>query len=736
MKVSKTKLIPAGSINDSIQSPMTYASSIINMRWNADNFSWINDRGFQPYWQFPSSFTFYETTVSGDVLFGSSVASHYFWKKPTGATYLFVEQGGTIYVVFGNKGQGSSYTGSYYMNDIVVVAENRSNTPSQYIPYGDHLLIINGVDNPLWISSPFQFRDFSFTLPTARPEVIDIQSSYPQGTPLETGTGAPYFKQGSTLGLGDTTGKTNNYFWKLSYITDTGSESPLSSYENINWSVTQEAEADEYKFGAVMELPTAPKGTIARRLYRTKNCLDNEESYYFVKQFNENGSTFYVDYIPDTHLVTPAPTTIDSTIITTDYRFGESWDNRIWLAKEKKIIYSDSGLPEQFGAVSFFDLGNTIGGNITAIKAFYNNLIVFRESAINLIRFSQNGYSLATISTSIGTVSPRAITIVPNYGLTFVNEEGVWSLVGGLDGGSQISIQKISHDIDTEWYAANKQALPAVISAYSDVEKELWIHYPHGYSAVPNRGLVLHTERKTISWSFRKAIDSADDDLFEFSSLATDLGGRFVFGSVPQWASSWATITNGTTMFGPLHVWCASTYFSQGATLNSTGDDTYTYVVSETQRLSAEWESAWFEWDNGKTRIYSIELELIAKGDTQIAVDYTKDFQLDYTTTLSQKQADSEIIFTTSEPPVVVDAAAAYTSITKNPFIVNASRIYNDRRLRLRFDVNTKLCDNFKFKLRPNTNEPFELIGFKIDHTSQEIPRMNQSIRTKRGQAR
>ena len=740
MKNSKTNMIAAGGVDDTIQAPLSKASSIINLRWNAENSSWTNDRSFQPWWKFPASFT-WDTSpapaISGSIFLGKQVDSVYFWQKATGEVYVLIEQGGVLYAVYGNKGQGATYTGfSYFFDDIVVIATGRSTKPSQYIPFGNRLLIINGFDDPIWMKSPFSHREFGFSFPAPRAEVINVQADYPQNKPLASGTGAPFFASDSLFGLGDTTGKKNNYFWKVSYILDSGSESPLSSYSNISWIVPVDATYEEYKFGVSMELPITPKGTVARRLYRTKNCLNNEETYYFVKEIKENGSSFHIDIIEDTYLVTSAPSTLASSIITTDYRFGESWDGRIWLAKERKIVYSDKGLPEQFNAVSFFDLGSTVGGNITAIKAYYNNLVVFRESAINIIRFGQNGgYSLATVSTSTGSISPRAITVVPNLGLTFVNEEGVWSLVGGFDGGSTLQIRKISHDIDNEWNTLNKSSLSNVIAAYSFAEKELWIHFPYGYNNTPTRGVVLHLERGDISWSFRKSTNQANDLLYNFSALTTDFDGRFVFGSVPNWSSSWDTLNATNNLFGPLHVWCASPYHSQTVQLTNKADDIYTYTVSELPVLAAEYESTWFEYQNGMLQVYSVEIEIIAQGDTKVIIDYKKDFELDFTTTAAQKQADGKTVFTKNEPPVSADPAA-YLTITKNPFTINTSQLYNERRVKLRFDVRAELCDNFKFKLRSNILDKFELIGFKIDYRSKEIPVMNQSIRLNKGQAR
>jgi len=739
MKTSKTNRIPCGAVDDSINAPLSKASRILNMRWNQKHGSWINDRGFSPWWQFPSSFTWDNVPaplLSAQTFLASRVDSLYFWKKPTGEVYIFVEQNGVLYVQYGNKGQGSTYTGfSWFFDDVEIVAENRAKVPSQFIPFGNRILIINGIDAPLWLKSPQSFRDFSFTLPTPQPYLIKLQPTYPQGDELETGTGAPYFKDDAIIGLGDTTGKRNNYFWKMTYVLDSGAESPLSSSDNINWVITQSAEEPEYKFGVVMELPIAPKGTVARRLYRTKNCLNNEETYYFVKEIEENGSSFYVDIFDDAYLVTPAPSSLNSSIISTDWKQGESWDNRIWLAKEKKIIYSDSGIPEQFNAINFFDLGNTEGGQITALKAYYNNLIVFRENAVNVIRFSAaGGYTLAVVSSSVGTLSPQAITIAPVVGLTFINESGVWSLRGGLDGGSTITINKISQDIDNEWSSINRKALSSAISAYSESEKELWIHYASGYNQYPDKGVVLHLNRQDLSWSFRGASTIEEDDLFYFSAMSVDFAGRFVFGSLPNWSNDWNNLNSKANLFGTLHVWCASHYHSQKAQLISIVDNLYTYSIAKNNRVKSEWASSWFEWDNGMIRIHSVELEMIAQGDTKVSIEYYKDFQLDPSTTAYQKQADSKIVFTTSEPPVTVPAA--FSSVTKSPFKIATSRVHGDRRTVLRFDTRTELSDNFKFVVLPENQEVFELVAFKIDHIAQEIPKMNQSIRLNKGQPR
>ena len=107
MKNSKTNMIAAGGVDDTIQAPLSKASSIINLRWNAENSSWTNDRSFQPWWKFPASFTWDASpgpalAISGSIFLGKQVDSVYFWQKATGEVYVLIEQGGVLYAVYGS----------------------------------------------------------------------------------------------------------------------------------------------------------------------------------------------------------------------------------------------------------------------------------------------------------------------------------------------------------------------------------------------------------------------------------------------------------------------------------------------------------------------------------------------------------------------------------------------------------------------------------------------------------
>ena len=238
---------------------------------------WLFDRGIEPWWDPGTSFTPGLNTALITALFVEKVDSLYVWSKQnTEQIYYIVESGGKLYYWIGNK--GTLAIANFY-DDWVLLQEGRHkpklNEPgTQYIPYGNRLLIINGYDKPLWFYGGEKIRDFGFTLPTPAPEPLDIQPNYLDGTDdLNLGVAAPHFESKSSIGLGYSSNEEfNNFDWKMTFISDTGSESPLSAATGISWQT--DSNATQKKFGVVIKHhPTRPStgGIVARRLYRTKN---------------------------------------------------------------------------------------------------------------------------------------------------------------------------------------------------------------------------------------------------------------------------------------------------------------------------------------------------------------------------------------------------------------------------------------------------------------------------------
>lgn len=722
--------IPLRGINNVLNPNLGDANIIQNCRYEHRG-GWVANIGVESWWKFPSNFVL--SVLDFQKYIQPSVDSCYQWKRQgSNDVYTFVEQGGRLYYLLGNKG---AYGSGQYTNDLVLVDEDRhvpkqSEIGSQYINLGQHLLILNGYDRAILFSGDRKWRDFGYVIGTPSCNPLEVDSAYKQGQYLNGGT-ALYFTQASQSGLGLTDGTVNIYNYKCTLISDIGAESPLSASQNVVWSIDQSAGSAEYKYGVFVEMPIGQRGTVARRLYRTKNITTSGEIYYFVAQINENSSRWFADISPDTLLVNEAPSIFDSTVINTDYHFGEVWDNRLWLALGNKIIYSDSGIFEQFGALSYFDLGNLVGGDVTQLKAFYNNLIVFRETAINIIStLSNNGqYTISTVTNTVGTRASNSVVLIPQLAVMFLNEQGVWSLTGGLNGGASIQINRVSQPIDQQLKAMNTSMLHKVVASYSSVEKEMWMHVPINDNNVPNMGIVLHFEPDVPMWSLRG--DGSKKSYW--TAMTTTIDGQFLLGCASEWTNGFG-LGSTTTKLGPLQVLSASNYWGQAADIKTNVENILTIDVNDASNIGHKWESEWYNIGNNsaKTRFYSVELEIMSYGDNGFDFYYSKDYSYSNTTTTTQKQAKSETVYTVNEDAVFGDNK----TITKAPFIIGSTTLTDGRLIKLRYDVNTELCDQFKFGIKTDSNQQWHLVSMNLLLDVSDLPVLNQSTRVQHGQPR
>jgi len=723
------QFVQLGGINRILTPKIGDAETVLNCRMSVEG-GWMGNVGFQSWWRNPSSWTVSETTLQK--YFEKKVDSCYQWKRQgSNDVYTFVEQNGVLYYVLGNKGQGTTYTGAFYENDIVVVDSDRyipklGDTGSQYVNLGRHLLIINGRDRAILFSGDRLFRDFGFALGSPTVSPYDIDPEYFNNKVLSATAIA--FNKSTVFGLG---GVTENeryvYQYKMTTISDLGAESPLSGEQEVSWTIPN---AQDKRYGVALDLPLGDVGTVARRIYRTKEINSSGGLFYFVTQIDENSSRFYIDTMPDKYLVDESPRSTASTSINTNFRVGENWDNRLWLAEGTRIIYSDSGIFEQFGATNYFELGTFQGGDIIQLQSFYNSLIVFRESAINIISFNNNGFNISTVTNTIGTTAPNSIVVIPQLGIIFMNEQGVYILTGGLNGGASLKVQKISFGIDDLLNRVNTSMIHKTIAAYSPVEREVWIHFPSDDSVIPDTGIVFHSMTGTPFWSIRTAF--ANVDKAYWSALTTTIDGLFLLGNAPEW-----TITAGQTTkkFGPLQVMTNSNNWGQSCTIDSIGSGNAVLTITDTTNPGHTWESEWygFAQNSVKVRFYSVELRLMSYGDNSFEFFYSTDYSYTENVTTAQKQARSETVFTVNEDAVF---GAADATVTKVPFTVNSSYIADGRLITLRYDVNTQLCDQFKFGIRTTNDTQWHLLSMNLLSDAQALPSLNQATRLQKGQAR
>lgn len=713
----KRTYIPVGGVVEALTPPLGSASVVLNCR-HEERGGWVANMGVESWWKFPTNFS---TSFGTDKL-TKPVDAVYQWKRSeSNDIYTFVEQNGTLYYIVGNK------NGSSWGIDHVTIATGRhirknSEVGTQFVNLGKDLLILNGRDEPILFSGDRVWRQFGFTTNAGLPNANKVETGYQNGDQLTQGT-AIWFDKKGTLGLGTGDNTVSHYGWKVSYISDTGSESPLSEAEYVSWN------SDNELYGPSLQLPLGPEGTVARRIYRTKNMTTFGEVYYFNKQINENSSRWFVDILQDSFMTSQAPDDLDSVPISTDYRYGDLWDGRVWLAKDTTIIYSERSLFEQFSGRNVFDLSNFTGGRITGIKAYYNNLIVFRETAINIISASNGSYTISTIHSTVGTTASNTIIQVPQLGIVFMNESGVWSISGGLNGGASLRVTMISQAINKTLQDVNVALLHRATGAYSPTEEILWLHYPDSSNIVPNRGVMLHLRPERPVWGFFGAPDQ--DEYVYFPVVTTTLDGTFLMGTYPIWTNNLA-IGSTTKQMGPLQVLSHNGYWGQKAQVTNTGE-VYDFSVADNDPVGFAWESSWwnFKDTSAKHRVYAVELEIMSYGDNGFDFSYAIDYSYEASNTSTQKQAKGETVFTSKEHPVM---GPPDPTVTKVPFTVNQSVVNEGTLIHLRYDCATELMNQFKFKI--NSQTPFHIISYNLLYDDVELPVLNQSTRLRKGQHR
>jgi len=738
----KLNFANAGGVEQRYKSPTDNIAEDINCaRQDPVGNGWLFDRGLEPWWQPGSTWTPGLDTAKITALFGRTVDSLFVWsKQSTEEIYVIIESGGYLYYWLGNKG---GIGASNFYNDLVIIQTGRhipklNEAGTQYIPVKNRLLIINGYDKPIWFYGRNRFRDYSFTLATPSPEVLDIEPEYIAGSyELRQGIASPDFSQNSRIGIGDSAiGKFNNISYKISFITDTGSESPLSSLSSVSWETVQDAER---KFGIMLKnLPVGGDGVVARRIYRTKNQKTPEDAgaadstYFYVNQINDNSTTMFIDVISDSSLVDVSTSIADTSVISNNYSFGALWNGRVWLAggssNPTKVIYSKPGLPEQFGAADYFDVGNSAGGAITGLVPYYNNLIVLRQRAIDIIRIGNGGLlQVSQLHPEIGTVATNTAKLVPGVGLVFLSIDGLYAVQGGLDGGSAIDVTKISNGLTKETDRINKAALARATAVYSSKEREYWVHYAEQGHSYNSRGIVYHSDAG--KFSLRHAVDGEPDWMWGFAALAVDVAGNIIIGTRPHWTGGIFSAGSDGYLVG-LHVWCGGDSWGKKLSYISTGQASYNYNVSNVSLPTYQYESNWFDFgDNSKKyQVFNVECELLSFGNIPVKLMWGVDNKWYLNDAGERYQAQTEYTQTTSEDAVL----GADNKVSKNYFVIGKSNLQEPKIIRVRWDVQTGLCSSFKFKLTQQ-GSPFHILSWCVGYGGTDMQPLNQTAGSRKG---
>jgi len=769
MKSRKTAEILANGVDQRWKAANEHAEDIKNCRIESVGLGWINDRGWEPLLPLPANNEVVFSTADDEAT--KAFAPCRFlevWTRHGGSeVYYLEERGGVLSYTFGNHETFTPVTLASGRN-----VPKADDPGTQLTPFGRFALIQNGYDRPIKFWGRQKTTEFGWSQAPSAPIVRGVnldqidtpqdiqhdQGSWVANSNLNTAAGGGFAEDDAiwpyndSIGLGNVEeNDKNHYRYKVSFISDTGSESPLSDNQGVVWDVT--ADQVGYRVGIILaDIPIGDTNTVARRIYRTKNLENNPaEQYYLVKEIKDNITTDFIDAIPDSLLLETAPANTDSVLLPQSFKYAASFNGCIFVAGgddlSTKIHYSDRFLPEQFDAFRFFDVGMRTGGEITALVPYNNNLIVFRANAIEVISpIADDSYTIGTLTPNIGTRATNTIKEVPGVGLVFLSKDGCYVVTGGQSGAGAVTlnVKPFSGQLHEEWERLSEGSLARATATYSPREKEYWVHYPVDGDTENTRGAVYHAQ--IAQWSLRNLSEGVtltdgltstyDNYQMAFTQLATDPEGWIIIGTYPDYPRvTTTTVSPGARTFYPglgLQVWSADCNLGYAATnvqiviTPEPPTTTYTVTFGPVAKRDDDhlYESVWWDFgdDSVKKRVHSVELEMVSQGYRSLTLEYFSDYGFTATTGGTSAPMIVELYETASSEPVWYSATPGKI---KN-LAKWGDNWSNGQVCRVRFDIHTGLVSQFKFRLK--SGNPFHLISYQIEFTGSE-----QKTITRRG---
>tara|TARA_R110000822_G_scaffold526_2_gene2418 strand:+ start:10931 stop:13063 length:2133 start_codon:yes stop_codon:yes gene_type:complete len=696
----KLTINPQEGLFIGIPAPYQTANRLTNFRYDPKTKAWCTNLGYEKYF-------------SNQTNLGPFAGAE---QREVDSVYCFQQHSGARQsVLFETNGRLQIINGSSEGIDLL---QSGRKTPTatephtSYEPYGRYVIITNGLDGPI------KYRGTGGGSPRGD-RLFDLGWRQLPGTPTVRGVGRPdevpkTFLDASDSIVNDQIWKANDssfrgvtsgtaaeesrYSYKVSFVNEAGSESPLSQSSNeityTSVSVTRGGTSGVPKTGFIIDIPRGPNGTLARRIYRTKN---GTSQYFFLKQLNENGTDTITDFFTDTQLGAEAPGITDSVLMPSpSCRFTATFKNCLFIdggeADPTRLFFSTPLQPDTYKAQNFFEVGTREGGDITGLAPYYNSLVVFRENAIDLVRGNPvAGFELIPFIQGVGTLSPQTIVPIPNFGLSFLSQDGCYVLKGGLDGGANLSLEKISGPIQEFFDRASRDKLPAAVGAYSQKERELHYYFTMDGQTFLNKGICYHVD--SGNWSERSG--------FPVKCITTDKDGNFICGYDENnvytgFSSPRAT---GNPARGGLFV--ISGIHKEGYKFGVVPN------IVEGNDVLSSFRSAWhdFGFAANKKHVKYVYLLALTTGDATLDVTIFKDREWAngvLCPTVLMQRADHK------DQPVYDDDLYRWDKVD-----------WQDKLLtQIRVDVANMACSEFAFQF--DTIDQIEFIGYQVEYTLDE----------------
>ena len=417
-----------------------------------------------------------------------------------------------------------------------------------------------------------------------------------------------------------------------------------------------------------------PKGTVARRLLRTKDIKNSGTSSLFIVPGNvgygtitpeanvpDNISTVWPDNTPDSWLVAEAPSVMPTPI----FKLGRFAMGRFWIANTED--QPGAVIPSFPGRYGTFGMGAAIypdanGGEIAGLWSAGGGLLAFTKTSTYVIMPNDSGgdFRSNAVSSDIGCVAPSSIANIADGSTIWLGREGFYMYKGG-------QVILISEDIRHIIERINWTRSIGACAVFNPETREYRCWVPLDASS-SNQLCLIYDGR---GWRTRygeklKAVCTTKDHR------------RYTLG-VGRARSEEAGFESG--------VWVLD------RETRARNVDGRKFVI----------ETAWIEWGRSRDRksaktVY-LALRETFKGTGTIKVyrDWRKGSTPAYTDTLNATLYSPE-----DQPPFWGSAELGSTNewVTKRPFWK-------------RVDIDIPSCEVYKIVIE--TSDPFEFVGMAVD---------------------
>ena len=706
-----------------------------NWAFDQDTLGFTNARGYVSYFKGTGATLGYPAY---------DIASMY-WYRRGGLDYLLMEVfDGAVRKIVYYKSNAASLT-EVEVLDLTHNTNRNTEAGTQYVPFGNFLAIFAEGKQPIKFFGN-RIEPFGWDKEPSKPDPYNPPSNHDYGDPSKTAPTADSihyttsnvnpkgfvgtaFSADNYIGLGEGDGslpreeRRNSYGYKVSFTSDTGSESPLSEASGFaTWiggddngissaysGITLWYQAAfDHTYGLVVDnIPVGPEGTIRRNIYRTQNMRDGingaVEVYYLIDTIPNNFENLYTDIIPDSGATVAAPSFLESMVLPRGVKHATAYKNRVIVASStdhpSRLWWSNANAPEQFAHNSYFDFGNISGSPITGLYAYKELVLIFRPDGIDALTptgQTDQPFTVTPVIEGTGCVASKSIQAIPNLGVIFLGSDGFYLVQGNFSGGGQVSVQKLSLGLGHNFETINRTAIGKACSTYNKWDNEYWCQVPAYGQTFANLGFVYHVDAN--AWTTRTNVPAAcftqtPDAFTIFGSNANEQGLNANKKGVHTWC---AVRTHGTTSGQP---------------------------TTEDASPASTWRSHWLDFDAPSVSkvIRCIEVEIIATGEGALQlesrIDYDEQTQVaSNSEVVSEPYSGSNTRYYTSQKlehqdrdPYGKFSQAVLTTATG---AAAASRMSPSRTTIVRFDVDSTSCHQYSFKLV--TSSHAILLGYTI----------------------